>query len=465
VSRQSRAFVAAAGLALVLAGRAGRSQQDQPQHSAQDTAPANPQTQPQDKIDPLAGPQSLPLAQMRADSNLRVYAAVITHDHATLASLLQAGDSPDRAGRNFATPLSEACRLGDLDSVQILLKAGARIDLADRSQETPLFAAVRWRHPDLVAYLLSQGAPVDSTRQPSGETALFEAVGNGSYDILTLLLDHGANVNLANRAGQTPLMIASLRNDSAMVQFLRGKGAVFSTPGQELLFAASHGDVDEIRRTLAAGAKVNESYQYGVTPLMAAAQNGQTDAVKALLRAGASVNGFDSVRDTPLMYAIKRGRLATVLALLDAGADPTLENVAQVTTLNQAAIYLDDPGLVRRLIASGVPYQAGDKISVTPLMDASIFGHVQTVTLLLGLHVPVNLQSQEGLTALSEAAIGGNAEIVRLLLQAGADPSVPDKKGKVALDYAQQLHSDDTALIELLQNPPPPSAVPPTALK
>ena len=57
----------------------------------------------------------------------------------------------------------------------------------------------------------------------------------------------------------------------------------------------------------------------------------------------------------------------------------TLANVTQVSTLHQSAIYMDDPEIVHRLLASGVSPAAGDRISVTPLMNAASFGHFETV--------------------------------------------------------------------------------------
>jgi cytohesin len=353
-----------------------------------------------------------------------------------------------------------ACRLGDIDSVRILLKAGAQIDSPDSGDETPLFAAVRWRHIDMIRYLLAQGAQVNARRRSNSETALFEAVRNRSFDILSVLIQNGADINLASASGDTPLMVASMSNDSEMVQFLGSNGAVFHSPNQELLFAASHGNVEALRRALAAGATPNQSHEYGITPLMAAAQNGQTAAVKALIAAGASINAFDASHNTPLMYAIEGRRTDTVLALLDAGANPELKNLGQVTALDQAAIYLDDPEIVHRLIAHGLPVGAGDTISVTPLMNAASFGHIKTVKILLDAHVPVNLQSREGLTALTHAAMAGNAAIVSLLLEAGADPTIRDNKGRDALDYAIELHADEQNLITLLRNLPVQPAAP-----
>ena len=411
-------------------------------------SPATMQSASSNKPD-WSAPLIHPLDQMRTDPHWRVYAAVITRDHKTLQALLDAGDSPEGYGHYTGFPLIMACQLNDLESVTALLKAGANVNQAWRGGTTPLMTAAEWGHVDLVRYLLAHEALPNEISQPSGDSALFHALNHRNFAILTLLMESGADINLPTNSGTTPLQSAALHNDLPLVRFLQDHGAKFNSPDEELLYCASSGDAEGIQRVLAAGAHVNRPFARGVTPLMAAAENGQTGAVKSLIAHGANINAFDEVHDTPLMFALKGTHKSTVMALLDAGADPTLANVAQVSTLHQSAIYMDDPEIVHRLLESGVSPTAGDRISVTPLINAAAFGHYETVKILLALHVPVNVQTSEGLTALSEAATGGQAEIVTLLLRAGADPSIRDKQNRSALDHARQMHEDSVvALLE-----------------
>lgn len=416
-------------------------------------APTNPSPATMQSASPnkpdWSAPLIHPLDQMRTDPHWRVYAAVITRDHKTLQALLDAGDSPEGYGHYIGFPLIMACQLNDLDSVTALLKAGAHVNQAWRGGTTPLMTAAEWGHVDLIRYLLAHGALPNETSQPSGDSALFHALNHRNLAILTLLIENGADINLPTNSGTTPLQSAALHNDLPLVRFLQDHGAKFNSPDEELLYCASSGDAEGIQRVLAAGAHVNRPFARGVTPLMAAALNGQTAAVKALLAHGANINAYDEIHDTPLMFALKGTHKSTVMALLDAGADPTLPNIAQVSTLHQSAIYMDDPEIVHRLLESGVSPTAGDRISVTPLMNAAAFGHYETVKILLALHVPVNVQSSEGITALIHASISGQADIVTLLLRAGADPSILDKQNRSALDHARQMHQDSVvALLE-----------------
>ena len=99
-------------------------------------------------------------------------------------------------------------------------------------------------------------------------------------------------------------------------------------PAATLVFSASKiGDVESIRKAVAAGARVDQPDDLGNTPLHYAANAGHVDAVQELLTAfGAPVNAVNSAGDTPLHKAAARGHAAVVKALLAAGADATLTN-------------------------------------------------------------------------------------------------------------------------------------------
>jgi uncharacterized protein len=440
---------------------------------------------PQNEPDPHADPLSVPIAQLQADPQWRVYAAVITHDHKTLQALLDGGDSPNRFSVRYRSPLVMACQIGDLDAVKILLRGGAKIDLSDTVErfrftwdESALTKAIQTNHIGIVQYLLSQGAQVNLRGPLLGETPVFVALRERNEDILNLLLQAHADLNVRNNNGYTPLMLAAMNNDLDMVEFLQARGAKFDSPKDELLFAASHGDVAGIQRILASsgparngGGKlnlVNASSKDGFTPLMAAASQGQTATVKALIAAGADLNVLNSAHDTALLLAIRNGHKSTILALLDAGADPKILDGGGGTTLLQAALYMDDPDIVHRLIAAGVSTSSvgveanGSPNLNTPLMIAASKGAVHTVQILLDAHVDVNARRFEGATALMDAASSGQAEIVTMLLRAGADPSIKDKNGKTAMDYASETSQNDViAILQIRSAPPSSTQAPP----
>ena len=126
-----------------------------------------------------------------------------------------------------------------------------------------------------------------------GATALHWAVYRDDLETADLLIRAGANVRAANREGVTPLAMASLYGNAAMIGTL-----------------------------LKAGADPKERGPNGETMLMYAARNGNPDAIKVLLEAGADVNATENLRGTTaLMWAAEQKHPLAVKVLLDGGAD------------------------------------------------------------------------------------------------------------------------------------------------
>jgi uncharacterized protein len=76
----------------------------------------------------------------------------------------------------------------------------------------------------VVRLLIAAGAPLDHVNN-LGWTALIESIvlGNGGArhtETLRLLVEAGANVNLADREGRTPWVLARSRGYDAMVKLL-----------------------------------------------------------------------------------------------------------------------------------------------------------------------------------------------------------------------------------------------------
>src|SRR3974390_2504996 len=87
-------------------------------------------------------------------------------------------------------------------------------------------------------------------------TALLEAVAADDQQAVQLLIRAGANVSSANREGATPLLLASINGNAAMIDKLLQAGADPNAP----------------------------LTKYGDTALMIAARTGKTEAIEVLLR-------------------------------------------------------------------------------------------------------------------------------------------------------------------------------------
>src|SRR5712692_3715913 len=136
------------------------------------------------------------------------------------------------------------------------LLGAAASDLADAAMK---------RNKEAVRSLLQRKADVNAP-QVDGTTALHWAVRLDDLDTADMLIRAGAHVSAANRAGATPMQLAALNGNAAMVEKLIKAGADPNVP----------------------------LTQSGDTALMMASRAGKTDAINVLLESGAMVNAKET---------------------------------------------------------------------------------------------------------------------------------------------------------------------------
>ncbi|XP_073408869.1 fibronectin type 3 and ankyrin repeat domains protein 1 isoform X4 [Dendrobates tinctorius] len=189
-----------------------------------------------------------------------LHRAVNMNDEVTVLKILQTGnvkaDIPDKLG---FSPLMIAAQKGYFRIVQSLIDHGADINLENGSGKNSVMLACFAGHLDIVEYLREQGASWES-RDKGGCTAMHWAVDGGSLkliewmigdgcevdvkdscshwtplmrvsavtgsaDVARLLIAAGANINVKDKDGKTPLMVATLNNHERLVRLLIEKGA------------------------------------------------------------------------------------------------------------------------------------------------------------------------------------------------------------------------------------------------
>ncbi len=156
------------------------------------------------------------------------------------------------------------------------------------------FQAIIRDHVGGVKRLLEAGIDPNS-RDPKGMPALQVAIRRESPRSFELLLAQpGIDVDAANAAGETALMLTVLA-----------------------------GDVDASRRLMDRGAQVQRP---GWAPIHYAASGPSTELTRLLLDRGANVDAVAPNGTTPLMLAAQQGPEATVALLLERGADPRRRN-------------------------------------------------------------------------------------------------------------------------------------------
>jgi ankyrin repeat protein len=168
-----------------------------------------------------------------AQTGAELITAVMYQDLDKVKSLAEAGVDLNYQDKNYgSTALIVACQYNMVEIGKYLIEKGADVNIPANSGHTPLMAACT-RSEELADLLLEKGADA-SVALPDGTTAFTTAVvgvlnGSISTKITDELLAGGANVDESassgDAAGYTCLMMAARNASQDLVEYLVEKGA------------------------------------------------------------------------------------------------------------------------------------------------------------------------------------------------------------------------------------------------
>jgi ankyrin repeat protein len=519
----------------------------------------------------------------QVDGGTALHWAVYRDDLDLTDVLLRANANVKAANRVGMTPLAMAALYGNPAMIDRLLKGGADARELGANGETTVMFAARNGNPQAVKLLVEAGADVNARERLRGTTALMWAAEQRHAGAVKVLLASGADPALksagagvprnylANRVNTRTVDLAQQRRKRAtdagrsyeeqlafeqregrelggqrgLGQALgpdgqplanpgrgrgagpaeaagtaagaagRGRGAGAAAPSDDdnevvfaglvgsggggltaLTFTAREGDLESARALLDAGANVNQTTEYGWTPLLTAVNNRNYKLAVFLLERGADPNAANKGGWTPLYIAtdnrnIEGGdypvpkpdldHLEMINALLDKGAKPNTpvkENTLTRTIFTMQWFWEDgatpfiraaqssDTVLMKLLVERGADPKATTVNGDNALTASSGIGWVEGVTyerspkenleamrMLLDLGLDPNHANVEGRTALMGAALKGRSDVVQLLVERGATLDQhdhgsrdTDKVGSIAagatwqpIDYAEGL--------------------------
>ena len=171
------------------------------------------------------------------------------------------------------------------------------------------FTAIKRDHRHTVEALLQRGFDPNSVDE-AGQPGIVAALLIESYAVADALAGSDRlQLEAVNRSGETALMMASLRGQTALVQRLLQRGAAVNRPGwSPLHYAAAAPDAAAMKLLLAKGAAIDARAPNGMTPLMMAADSGPSACVDLLLAAGARADLKNDLGLTAADVARQRGR-------------------------------------------------------------------------------------------------------------------------------------------------------------
>src|SRR5258705_10585166 len=346
-----------------------------------------------------------PLSMACLDGDLRI-----------VERLLAAGGDANERGPNGETPLMFAARNGRVDVVRRLVAAGADVNAREAMRRT---TAVMWaaeqRHPDAVKALLAAGADPAIASGPAGlprnymapavdvraveaarQRRARAAAAGRTYDE-QVALERRNPPGAAGAPGARPPDPSPADDDTFVQAGLVGGGGGGLTA---LVFAAREGDLESAKALLDGGAKVNQTTEYGWTPLLTAVNNRNYALAELLVERGADVNVANKGGWTPLY-------LATDNRNIEGGDYPVPKPD------------LDHLDMIRRLLEKGANPNAR-------IRDNTLTRTIFTMQWFF----------EDGATAFVRAGQSSDTALLRLLLEFKADPFLATANGDTALTAA-----------------------------
>jgi uncharacterized protein len=421
-----------------------------------------------------------------------------------MSRLLKAGADVKQRGPAGETMLMLAARNGNPEAITLLIASGADVNAKEALRgTTALMWAVEQRHPAAVAALIDGKADVSAKSSGAGlprnymanrvNSARVETANriraaaakagrtyeeqleieqkNGTVavrrigDVTSFFGQQGgqggrnqqnAQPAQAARAAQAAAQDQNDQDDTdVIVAGLVGTGGGGLTA---LVLAAREGDLESTKLLLAAGADINQTTEYGWTPLLTATNNRHYALAEYLIEQSADVNKVNKGNWTPLYLATDNRNIE--------GGDfpvpkPDMDHLEYIKFLLQHGanpnVRIKDNTLTRTIFTMQWFQEAG----ATPFIRAAQSSDLELLKLLMANGADPMIKSDHDDTALTAAAGMGwvdgvtyehspqaNLETIKFLLDLGLDPNAANGDGRTSLMVAAA--KGRTAVIQTL---------------
>jgi ankyrin repeat protein len=182
------------------------------------------------------------------------------------------------------------------------------LDAAERSDSVAVIA------------LLQRGMDVN-TADPAGNSLLMIAARTGNLELLDFLLKNRAGVNRRNRFGDTAMLVAAVKGNLDTMRLLQKHGGLLEPGGWSALHYAVFGQNAELLDwIIAQKPSLDARAPNGQTALMLAAKLGNLVFVKKLIDSDADMDLADYEGATAISLAKKAGHAEVAGYLRSVGA-------------------------------------------------------------------------------------------------------------------------------------------------
>lgn len=271
--------------------------------------------------------------------------------------------------------------------------------------------------------------PNSGAANPAGDTPLIVASLRGNLEAAQALLDGGANLEMTNQYGATALHVATKNSQEKMVTLLLSRDAKVDAGINEgnltaLYLAAQSNHTGIASLLLKSGAGANRAHhKLGDSALHVAAQEGFYELAALLLQYQADPNARMNVEGyTPLDNAVQNNHPKLVQLLLANHANPNLKNLVDGGTPLHFAVEKNYIAVANLLVRGGANLKATNQTGLTPLHILAGKNNLVLAELLLKKDASiVSLKSHmAGHTPLQAALDKNHLAMASLLIRYGA---------------------------------------------
>ena len=353
--------------------------------------------------------------------------------------------------------LMKAVEVGNVEAVKCLIKHGAQVDLKDNDMgKSALEVGCKKGNVEVVKVLLEvegvEGLSSGDMRHSISHlhSAFESAVAFNRTKLVKLFLESGKVTDIPGGA----LFSAIDYQRSEMAQLLLNHGGQLNLQnGREksaLILAASHGDVEVVKKLLERGIDVNLKGEGGSTALLSVLlaedhvvpQQSKITIVELLLEYGANADVKNDRNFTPLKCAIKSRSAEIVKLLIDKDKDLVYrQDKSERDRWHLLYHAYSSQDVLKLLLAAGA--DPNMQLQHIPLLEVR---DVNIAKILIDYGANVNLQDDKDKNnyPIMKAAKESNYELVELLLENGADIKLPSHGHPSSAENILQKNPEQT---------------------
>ena len=375
--------------------------------------------------------------------------------HAT-RKLLKMGTDPNIIDHEGTTPLRRAVENKHAAVVAVLLENGADIHVECPGDELPLLHKAAKRNDiEMLKILIEHGADPYEIGIKGG-TAMMTAAAHGSADAVDLLSNYSGLIDILNKAGLTPLMVAiNKRNYDCALHLLKHKPNVklCDSNGNTVLHTciAYRAPEDVVKAVLGCDAMITTPANNGATPIMLACKHGFFELAAAMLEKCPNLfTDFPNMSATLLCAAVDAGSTKTLEILLQCGAKPDyIHPHMPFTALHRVCCQHNVQEKMLQLILDNHPdLNIITKLGTPLQLAVGAHNNIFVAMLLHNGADPNALNIPERVSPLIIAAEVNNIEAAQLILQHGGrvDYALPSN-GYTALHKTASYNYSELAQV------------------